>query len=104
MQSDVARRGVIESEIIEPGYGVAHKTFHWVVFALIAAEYVDGSVMPHIGKNTQNVSWVHWHFIIGAAVMFFIFWRLVWRLMPIGRRNPDSSVQVPTIAPQRPTA
>ena len=81
MQSDIARRGVVESEIIEPGYGVAHKTFHWVVFGLIAAQYVVGSVMPHIGKNTENTSWVHWHLMIGAAIMFFIFWRLVYRLV-----------------------
>src|SRR5690349_23122632 len=35
----------------EPGYGVLHKTFHWTVFALIAAQYVVGSVMPHIGGD-----------------------------------------------------
>jgi cytochrome b561 len=81
MQSDVARPGVIGAETMEASYGVAHKTFHWVVFGLIAAQYVVGSVMPHIGKNTENITWVHWHLIIGAAIMFFIFWRLVWRLM-----------------------
>ena len=80
MQSDVVRKGVIESEIIEPVYGVAHKSFHWLIFALLAAQYAVGSIMPHIGKDTRDESWVHWHFVIGAAIMFFIFVRLLWRL------------------------
>lgn len=81
MSDGTVRPGVVESELIEPGYGVLHKAFHWTVFGLIAAQYVVGSVMPHIGKNTENITWVHWHLMIGAAVMFFIFWRLVYRLV-----------------------
>ena len=81
MTDGTVRPGVVESELIEPGYGVLHKTFHWTVFALIAAQYVVGSVMPHIGGKTPDTSWVHWHQVIGAAIMFFIFWRLAWRLV-----------------------
>jgi cytochrome b561 len=77
--SDVARRGVIESEIIEPEYGVAHKAFHWLVFLLLAAQYTVGSIMPHIGRNTQDAGWVHWHLLIGAAILFFVVLRLIYR-------------------------
>lgn len=79
--SDTVRRGVVESEIIEPGYGVAHKTFHWLVFVLLAAQYTVGSIMPHIGRDTQDAGWVHWHLMIGAAILFFVVIRLIWRFM-----------------------
>jgi len=64
-----------------PGYGFWHKSFHWIIFALIAAQYVVGSVMPHIGRDTQDEGWVHWHFTIGAMILFFIVARLIWRLI-----------------------
>jgi cytochrome b561 len=64
-----------------PGYGLWHKTFHWLIFALLAAQYFVGSIMPHIGRDTQDAGWVHWHFAIGAAILFFIVLRLIWRLL-----------------------
>ena len=65
----------------QQGYGFWHKSFHWIIFALIAAQYFVGSVMPHIGRNTQDEGWVHWHFVIGSAILFFIVLRLIWRFM-----------------------
>ena len=63
-----------------PGYGFWHKSFHWILFALIAAQYVVGSVMPHIGRDTPDESWVAWHFSIGAAILFFLVLRFALRL------------------------
>ncbi|HEX3487207.1 MAG TPA: cytochrome b [Micropepsaceae bacterium] len=74
-----------------PGYGFWHKSFHWIIFALIAAQYLVGSVMPHIGRNTQDEGWVHWHFLIGAAILFFIVLRLVWRFL-----HPVPLLEMPT--------
>jgi cytochrome b561 len=37
--------------------------------------------MPHIGKDTKDESWVAWHFSLGAAILFFIALRLVWRFL-----------------------
>ena len=81
----------MQGELAQQGYGFWHKSFHWIVFALIAAEYIDGSVMPHIGRNTQDEGWVHWHFVIGAAILFFIVLRLVWRVM-----RPVALLPIPT--------
>jgi cytochrome b561 len=64
-----------------PGYGFWHKTFHWLIFALIAAQYVVGSVMPHIGNKTIDEGWVAWHISLGAAILFFIVLRLIWRIV-----------------------
>lgn len=64
-----------------PGYGVVAKMLHWLIFALLAAQYAIGSIMPHIGRKTLNEGWVNWHFSVGAAILFFIAIRLVWRLL-----------------------
>ncbi len=62
------------------GYGMVAKALHWVIFALLVAQYAIGSIMPHIGRHTEDTGWVSWHFSVGAAILFFIVIRLVWRL------------------------
>src|SRR5215831_6338676 len=61
-------------------YGLVARSFHWVLFGLIAAQYVVGSAMPHIGRDTTDEGLVAWHMSIGAAIMFLVFLRLVWRI------------------------
>ena len=63
------------------GYGIVAKILHWLIFLLLAAQYAIGSIMPHIGRKTVNEGWVSWHFSVGAAILFFIVLRLVWRLL-----------------------
>jgi len=57
------------------------KILHWLIFALLAVQYAIGSIVPHIGRKTVNEGWVSWHFSVGAAILFFIVLRLVWRLL-----------------------
>ena len=64
-----------------PGYGIVAKLLHWLIFALLTVQYAIGSIMPHIGRKTVNVGWVSWLFSVGAAILFFIVLRLVWRLL-----------------------
>lgn len=61
-------------------YSVLQKLLHWVIFLLIAAQYAVGSIMPHIGRDTPDAGWVNWHLSIGAAILFFIFVRLMVRI------------------------
>jgi cytochrome b561 len=63
------------------GYGVIAKILHWLIFGLLAVQYAIGSIMPHIGRKTVDEGWVSWHFSVGAAILFFIVIRLVWRLL-----------------------
>src|SRR5260370_1695690 len=63
------------------GYGVVAKILHWLIFLLLAMQNAIGSIMPHIGRKTVNEGWVSWHFSVGAAILFFIVLRLVWRLL-----------------------
>ena len=78
-------------ERAEAGYGAVAKILHWLIFVLLAAQYAVGSIMPHIGRNTPNESWVAWHLSLGAAITFFIFVRLVWKLarpVPVPASTP----------------
>ena len=61
-------------------YGPTAKFFHWLIFLLLAAQYVIGSIMPHIGRKTLDEGWVHWHFLVGAVILLVIVLRFVWRL------------------------
>ncbi len=61
-------------------YGTPAKIFHWLIFLLLAAQYAVGSIMPHIGRKTLDEGFVAWHLSIGAAILFVIVLRLVWRL------------------------
>jgi cytochrome b561 len=63
------------------GYGIVAKVLHWLIFALLAVQYAIGSIMPHIGRRTLDESWVAWHFSVGAAILFFIVIRLIWRVI-----------------------
>jgi cytochrome b561 len=62
------------------GYGLIAKILHWLIFLLLAVQYAIGSIMPHIGRKTLDEGWVAWHFSVGAAILFFIVLRLLWRL------------------------
>jgi len=63
-----------------PEYGFWHKSFHWIIVGLLTAQYVVGSAMPHIRKDTPHEGLVAWHTSIGSAILFFIVLRLVWRV------------------------
>ena len=69
------------SRMISPGgYGSVAKTFHWLIFLLLAAQYAIGSIMPHIGRKTLDEGWVHWHLLVGATILAVIVARFAWRL------------------------
>ena len=62
------------------GYGGVAKMFHWLIFFLLVAQYAVGSIMPHIGRGTLDEGYVAWHLSIGAAILFVIVPRLLWRI------------------------
>lgn len=61
-------------------YGFTARAFHWLIFLLLAAQYAVGSIMPHIGRKTLNEGYVAWHLSIGAAILFVILLRFLWRV------------------------
>ena len=72
-------------------YSTAQRVLHWIMFGLIAAQYAIGSIMPHIGRDTPNESWVNWHLSVGAAILFFVCVRLILRItrpVPVFENGP----------------
>jgi cytochrome b561 len=71
-------------------YGPVARIFHWLIFALLATQYAVGSIMPHIGRKTLDEGWVHWHLLLGAAILAVIVLRFIWRLLhPV---SPDPAL------------
>ena len=52
----------------------------WIVFALLAAQFAVGFLMPHIRRDTPMEGLVAWHVSLGTAILFFLFVRVLWRL------------------------
>jgi cytochrome b561 len=64
----------------QTAYGPTAKFFHWAIVALLIAQYTIGSIMPHIGRQTRDESWVHWHLLVGAVILLTIVLRFLWRI------------------------
>jgi cytochrome b561 len=53
---------------------------HWLVLALLVAQYTIGWTMPHIGRDTPVTTLIGLHFSIGVLIIGVIIVRLAWRL------------------------
>lgn len=70
----------MQSDTSVPSYGPIHKALHWIVFALLAAQFAVGFLMPHIRRDTPMEGLVAWHVSLGTAILFFLVIRALWRL------------------------
>ncbi len=72
------------SETGPRSYDGVSKAFHWLVVALLVAQFAVAWTMPHIGRNTPDEGLVSWHLSLGTTIMFVVLSRLVWRsLRPV---------------------
>ena len=62
---------------------------HWLILALLVAQYAVGWTMPHIGRNTPVTTLISLHFSIGVLILGLI----VVRLVPVARGNQSSCRQ-----------
>jgi len=63
------------------GYGPIAKSLHWLIFALLVAQYAFGWTMPDVHRDTKPDGLIAWHLAIGATIIGAVLLRLVWRLM-----------------------
>lgn len=61
-------------------YGAVAKLLHWLIFALVAAQFVIAWTMPEIHRGTPPEGLVAWHLSVGTAILLLIVLRLLWRL------------------------
>lgn len=60
-------------------YTPTAKTLHWLIVALLVAQFVFAWTMPHIGRNTPVTTLISLHFSFGVAILVVAFVRLLWR-------------------------
>lgn len=59
--------------------GVA-KALHWLILALLIAQFIFAWTMPHIGRNTPVTALISLHFTFGVIILAVAVIRLLWRL------------------------
>jgi cytochrome b561 len=71
-------------------YGTTAKVFHWLVVALLLAQYLIGWLMPDIHRGMKPGVAMTFHVSIGLVILATIVLRLAWRLThPVA---PESSL------------
>jgi cytochrome b561 len=71
-------------------YGTTAKVLHWLVVALLLAQYLIGWLMPDLHRNMKPGAPMTFHISIGITILLIIVLRLAWRLAhPVA---PDSSL------------
>jgi cytochrome b561 len=71
-------------------YGTTAKIFHWLIVALLLAQYAIGWLMPDIHRNMKPGAAMTFHISFGILVLILIVLRFAWRLThPVA---PESSL------------
>ena len=72
-------------------YGTTAKVFHWLMVALLLAQYLIGWLMPDIHRGMKPGVAMTFHVSIGLVILATIVLRLAWRLThPVA---PESSLR-----------
>jgi len=61
------------------GYDGVAKTLHWLVFALVLAQFSVAIAMPDIGRGTVPGTLINLHMSIGVAILLLVAVRWLWR-------------------------
>jgi cytochrome b561 len=72
-------------------YDSIAKVLHWLVVALLLAQYLIGWLMPDIHRGMKPGDAMTWHISVGIVILALIVLRLIWRLTH--RVAPESSLE-----------
>ncbi|CAM2197288.1 superoxide oxidase [Paraburkholderia kururiensis] len=61
-------------------YDPVARLLHWLIVALVCAQFVLGWTMPEVHRDTQPVGLIALHLAVGAALVAAMVLRIVWRL------------------------
>jgi cytochrome b561 len=73
------------------GYTGTAKSLHWLIVALIIAQFIFAWIMPDIGRNTPVTTVISLHFSFGIIILLVAIVRLAWRATH-GEPAPEDSV------------
>jgi cytochrome b561 len=94
MTRDPAIGGTLRhgANALDAGYGGVAKSLHWLIVALVIAQFVVSWSMPEIGRNTRPGTLINLHFSLGAVILLVMTIRFVHRLYaPVALSTVDSS-------------
>lgn len=60
-------------------YGPTAKVLHWLVVALLVAQFVVAWTMPEIHRNTKPETLINLHLSLGMVTLLVVVIRLAWR-------------------------
>ena len=61
------------------GYTRTAISLHWLIVALLVAQFIVAWTMPHIGRNTPVTTLISLHFSFGVLILVVAVLRLFWR-------------------------
>jgi cytochrome b561 len=64
---------------IAAGYTGTAKLLHWLILALLVAQFIVAWTMPHMRRDTQPDTLINLHFSFGVLVLAVAVVRLAWR-------------------------
>ena len=64
-------------------YTSTAKTLHWLIVALLIAQFIFAWTMPHIGRNTPVTTLISLHFTFGIIILAVAIIRLAWRAIHV---------------------
>jgi cytochrome b561 len=62
------------------GYSGTAKFLHWLILALLIAQFIFAWTMPHIGRATPVGTLIGLHFSFGVLILLVAIVRLGWRI------------------------
>ena len=65
---------------LDQRYTAVARAFHWLILALLIAQFSIAWTMPDITKTTPDAGLVAWHLSVGSTILFVMLLRLAWRL------------------------
>ena len=74
------------------GYTGTAKALHWLIVALLIAQFTFAWTMPHIGRNTPVSTLISLHFTFGVIILAVALIRLLFRL---ARGVPEPEAGIP---------
>jgi cytochrome b561 len=64
----------------EDSWGVIARGFHWLIAALILAQFAIGSIAEEMKLTPAKLDLFVWHKSIGVTVLLLVVLRLIWRI------------------------
>ena len=87
------------SAVNQRAYSPAAKLLHWIIAALVLAQFVVSWLMPDVGPKTQPGTLINLHFSLGVAILAVMAIRLAQRLVhPVPLDMPGSAAWEPRVA------